>query len=177
MSADATTTSRSDIQKVMERLEDCITGIDHIAIAVEDIAEAVDWYTNKLGFKLIEERVTHGRHTSMASAVIGAGRAVLVLIQGLTPDSQVTRFIEHFGPGAQHIALGVRDMDEAMERVFEAGGATDTPMIEDVGIRQAFLRRDEGSGVRVELIERKGGQFSDESVQQLYQAFEDRELY
>jgi hypothetical protein len=77
----------------------------------------------------------------------------------------------------QHIAFGVRDMDEAMDRLAGSAGALDTPLIEDVGIRQAFLRRDPGSGVRVELIERTGGSFSDNTVRQLFLAFEASDLY
>jgi catechol 2,3-dioxygenase-like lactoylglutathione lyase family enzyme len=167
----------SDIQRVMAGLQDCITGIDHVAVAVVDLKEAVDWYVNKLGFHLMEERETRGARTTMLSAVVAAGTAIVVLIQGTTPESPVCRFIEKLGPGVQHIAFGVKDMDEAMDRVVASGGATDTPLITDVGIRQAFLRRDPGSAVRVELIERTGGSFSDNTVQDLYLAFEAADLY
>jgi methylmalonyl-CoA epimerase len=167
----------TSVTKLMKGLQDCITGIDHIAVAVPDLAEAIDWYTNKLGFHLVEERETRGEHTSMLSAVVTAGTAAVVLIQGTSPKSQVSRFIEKFGAGVQHVAFGVRDMDEAMGRVQSCGGATDTPLIVDTGIRQAFLRRDPGSGVRVELIERTGGNFSDETVQKLFLAFEKNDLY
>jgi methylmalonyl-CoA epimerase len=168
---------KASIDRLMKGLQDCITGIDHVAVAVPDLAEAIDWYTNKLGFHLVEERETRGEHTAMLSAVVTAGSAVIVLIQGTSPESQVSRFIEKFGPGVQHIAFGVRDMDEAMDRVGASGGAADTPMIADTGIRQTFLRRDLGSGVRVELIERTGGSFSDTTVRQLFRAFEANDLY
>ena len=165
------------INKLMVGLQDCITGIDHVAVAVVDLAEAIAWYTGKLGFHLVEERETRGEHTAMVSAVVTSGSAVVVLIQGTSPESQVSRFIEHFGPGVQHIAFGVRDMDEAVERLGASGGVIDTPLIVDTGIRQAFLRRDAGSGVRVELIERTGGSFSDNTVRQLFLAFETNDLY
>lgn len=162
---------------VIERLGDCVIGIDHVAIAVSDLEQGIDWYTQKLGFRLVERRETRGEHTSMVSAVVRAGSAVVVLIQGTSPESQVSRFIEHFGPGVQHLALAVTDMDEAMARLTQAGGGTDTPMIVNEGLRQSFLRRDIGSGVRIELIESRGGRFSDESVEQLFRAFESGDLY
>src|SRR5689334_20851799 len=90
---------QTGIRRLMHGLQDCITGIDHVAVAVDDIAQAIDWYTNTLGFHLVEERETHGEHTSMLSAVVSAGSAVVVLIQGTSPQSQVSRFIEKFGPG------------------------------------------------------------------------------
>ncbi|MDY6946337.1 MAG: VOC family protein [Pseudomonadota bacterium] len=157
--------------------KDLVINVDHIAVAVENIDEAVRWYVGKLGFKIVERRLTRGEHTAMLSAVLTAGRAVLVLLQGTSRESQVSRFIEEFGPGVQHIALAVTDLDEALRSVTAVGGAADTPMIEDIGIRQIFLRRDPGSGVRVELIERRGGSFSDASVRCLFRAFEGRELF
>jgi methylmalonyl-CoA/ethylmalonyl-CoA epimerase len=169
--------AQTPIGRLVEGLEDCITGIDHLAIAVPDLAQAIDWYVQKLGFHLVEERETRGERTGMLSAVVTAGSAVVVLIQGTTADSQVSRFIEKFGPGVQHIAFGVRDMDAALSRLEARGGVCDTPLITDTGIRQAFLRRDPGSGVRVELIERTGGSFSDETVTKLFLAFEANDLY
>ena len=162
---------------VIQELGGCIVGIDHIAIAVEDLDEAVDWYVTKLGFQLQQTRVTRGESTAMISAVLFAGSAVVVLVQGTEPASQVSRFIEKFGPGVQHFAFTVRDMDEAMQRVTAAGGGADTELIVSPGLKQVFLRRDVGSGVRVELIERGGGDFSDESVENLFRDFEARDLY
>jgi methylmalonyl-CoA/ethylmalonyl-CoA epimerase len=156
---------------------DCIIGIDHIAVAVPNLVEAVTWYTRTLGFRLVEERRTHGVSTSMVSAVLVAGSAVVVLVQGGCPKSQVSRFIEHFGPGVQHVAFATRDMDAALARLHAAGGKADTSIIEDVGIRQVFLHRDHRSSVRAELIERRGGTFSDHSVQQLFRTFEANDLY
>jgi 4-hydroxyphenylpyruvate dioxygenase-like putative hemolysin len=112
----------------------------------------------------------------MYSAILKAGSAVVVLIQGTTPDSQVSKFISHFGPGVQHIAFEVTDLDRALETVRDTGGKVDA-QTQDSGIRQVFLRRDPGSGVRVELIERRGGHFTDVSVRQLFLAFEQQDLW
>lgn len=154
-----------------------ILDLDHIAIAVTDLEQAVAWYSDVLGFSVLERRRTQGASTSMISAVVRAGSAIVVLVQGVEPDSQVTRFIDRFGPGVQHIAFAVKDLDAAMARVEAAGGRSDTGVLAEVGIRQAFLRRDPGSGVRVELIERRGGEFSDASVERLFRSMEADGLY
>ncbi len=150
--------------------------IDHIAIAVADLEEAIRWYSQGLGFRLIERRTTRGRHTGMISAVLSTPGATIVLIQGTEPESQVCRFIERFGPGVQHIAFSVADMDAAMANIRAAGAGPDIPTIAGPGIRQVFLRRDPASGVRVELVERSGGSFSDDSVARLFGEFESRDL-
>ncbi len=154
-----------------------ITGVDHVAIAVSDLDSAIDWYTANFGFRVIERRLTRGERTAMISAVLQAGNATLVLIQGTTPESQVSRFVHHFGCGVQHLALQVNDLDAAIRRLSENGAIVDTPIISDEGIRQVFLRRDDDSGVRVELIERRGGNFTDQSVGRLFRAFEAKDLY
>lgn len=154
-----------------------IVGIDHIAAAVADIAEAISWYSRTLGFSLIETRTTKGVRTSMVSAVMKAGGAVVVLVQGVEPDSQVSQFVSKFGPGVQHVAFSVSDLDKALADVVRAGGVSETGILQDVGIRQTFLRRDPGSAVRVELIERNGGEFSDSSVERLFKSMEALDIY
>lgn len=158
-------------------LEDLIEGVDHLAVAVVDIEESIRWFSQGLGFRMVERRITHGETTGMESAVMIAGNAIVVLVQGISPDSQVSRFIEHFGSGVQHVAFSVKDIDEASARIRAAGGDLDVEITEEAGIRQAFLRRDPGSGVRVELIERRGGKFTDSSVEFLFRELERKKLY
>jgi catechol 2,3-dioxygenase-like lactoylglutathione lyase family enzyme len=159
----------------VKAIADLVVDVDHLAIAVEDLETAISWYES-LGFTPIERRLTEGEHTSMISEVMTAGRATIVLLQGTSPRSQISRFIEHFGAGIQHLALEVSDLDLALARVREAGGAAEA-VTQDEGIRQAFLRREPGSGVRIELIERRGGAFTDSSIRQLFLAFERQDLY
>ena len=80
------------------------TAIDHIAIAVPDLEKSIDFFTTMLGFELYERRKTEGEQTAMISAVLKAGPLTFVLLQGTSPKSQVSRFIEHFGPGVNQPA-------------------------------------------------------------------------
>ncbi|MFI5011292.1 MAG: VOC family protein [Hyphomicrobiales bacterium] len=152
------------------------SSLDHVAIAVTDLEEAIRWYRDGLGFDLVERRTTRGAKTSMVSAVMSSGGAIIVLVQGCEPASQVSRFVEKFGAGVQHLAISVTDLDATMKRLGKVGGAADIDIIEGDGIRQVFLRRDDGSGVRIELIERRGGTFNDASVEKLFRAFEKKDL-
>jgi len=154
-----------------------VRGLDHIAIAVVNLNDAIEWYTKMLGFRLTEMKTTRGDKTGMVWAVMKAGSAVVVLIQGTEPESQVSRFVEKFGPGVQHLALEVYDLSHAVDSVVAAGGEADSPIFNDIGIRQIFLRRESGSGVRIELIERRGGNFSNHTVESLFRQFEYQDLY
>jgi methylmalonyl-CoA/ethylmalonyl-CoA epimerase len=151
--------------------------IDHIAIAVQDLEKSITFFTKVFGFELKERRKTEGKHTAMVSAVLKAGQITFVLLQGTSPDSQVSKFIEHYGPGVQHIAIGVKNLPRVAEELRTAGLGFDTSVIESPGLRQIFTTRDSGSGIMVEFIERMGGDFSDQSVQQLFEQLEKKDSF
>ena len=161
----------------MAKLAKYVTSIDHVAIAVRDLEESIKFYTEVLGFELKERRRTEGKQTAMVSAVLKAGPVTVVLLQGTTPESQVSRFVEHFGPGVQHLALGVENLPEMAEELKAAGMEFDTTVISSPGLRQIFSKRDAGSGQMFEFIERMGGDFSDQSVQQLFEQLEKKNAF
>jgi methylmalonyl-CoA/ethylmalonyl-CoA epimerase len=151
--------------------------VDHIAIAVRDLEEGIKLYSEQFGFQLHERRRTEGRTSAMVSAVMKAGPITIVLLQGTTPESQVSRYVEHYGPGVQHIAIEVDDLQTLTEELKSAGVEFDTSIISSPGLRQIFTHRDENSGMMYELIQRLGGDFSDESVQNLFEQLEAKDTY
>lgn len=151
--------------------------LDHLAIAVEDLEKAIEWYCSGLGYMLVERRHTQGANSGMISAVLKGEGVPLVLVQGTEPQSQVSQFIKHFGPGVQHIGICVEDVNMACESIAGLGTRPEFATIEGDGIRQVFLENNGCSGVRVELIERNGGDFNDRSVEQLFRKFEAKGAY
>jgi 4-hydroxyphenylpyruvate dioxygenase-like putative hemolysin len=153
--------------------------IDHVAIAVPDLESSVEFYHRLLGFEVVERRRTFGRATAMVSAVLRAGAITVVLVQGTAPASQVSRYIDNYGPGVQHIAIEVRDVDTLITEMRLAGVEFTTSLIEGRGIRQVFTARDRGSGMMYEFIERRtnDGDFTDESVQELFEQLERNDAY
>lgn len=112
----------------------------------------------------------------MVSAVIRAGETLLVLVQGTTPESQVSRYVENYGPGVQHVALTVENLPE-MVADLKAKGVEFDAVVDSPGLRQAFTHRDKASGMMFELIERMGGDFTDESVADLFRQMESHDSY
>ena len=147
--------------------------IDHIAVAVRDLEASLAWCTKLLGLELIERRRTEGAQTAMLSAVLKLGPVTLVLTQGTSSESQVSRYLAHYGPGVTHVAIEVTDVPSVVEELQAAGIQFATEIIRGDGICQAFTRRDEGTGMMFELIERSGGGFSDESVNTLFRTLEE----
>lgn len=151
--------------------------IDHVAVAVKDLEESIEFYSKMLGFQLHERRRTEGKVTAMISAVMKAGPITVVLLQGSSPESQVSKYVEHYGPGVQHIAMAVENLPALAEELKAAGLEFDTNVISSPGLRQIFSKRDPGSGMMYELIERMGGDFSDESVKSLFEQLEKKDAF
>lgn len=169
----------SEQTSVLSALSQHAIGLDHIAVAVPDIEASIAWYRDVMGFEVLERRATDGTRTGMVSAVMKAGPITLVLVQGTSPESQVSRYVEHYGPGLQHMAIEVRDLPGLTDRLAASGMKFNTNIIQGTGIRQTFTMRDPSSGMMYELIERQeeDGHFTDESVADLFRQLEENDAY
>lgn len=147
--------------------------IDHIAFAVKDLEAAVDLFQNVLGFELVRRRSIAGKTTGMISAEMQHKDIKFVLCQGTEPESQVSRLIEHNGPGVAHIALAVDDVERTEATLRDRGMPFDTTVITGTGLRQLFSSRDANSGLCFEFIERTGeDNFLEDNVRELFAQLE-----
>lgn len=152
--------------------------IDHIAIAVSDLDSAVDFYCNTLGLKVIERRETRGKNTGMLSVVLDAGAFTIVLLEGVGEASQVSRYIDKYGPGVQHVALAVSNIEEVVDGLTEKNVRFSTDLLIGPGLKQIFTTRDAESGMMYEFIERNGEfGFQDQNVNRLFQQLEDSDSF
>lgn len=152
--------------------------IDHIAFAVHDLEAAIDFFGKVVGFELIRRLETRGKRTGMLSAEFEHNGIKFVLCQGTEPESQVSKLIEHFGPGVAHVALAVDDVDETVAQLKENGLRFDTSVITGPGLKQAFSSRDSNSGLSFEFINRSGEEgFLSANVQDLFDQLENSGSY
>jgi len=152
--------------------------LDHVAIAVRDLEQAVAFYRDTLGLELRERRAIHGKSSGMLAAEFASGDFSIVLVQGTEPHSQVSRFIDEYGPGVQHVAIEVDSVEAVMDELQERGVAFETGLIEGPGMTQAFAKRDAVSGVMFEFIERtENPGFDEDSIRSLFEQLERSETY
>ncbi len=152
--------------------------IDHLAIAVHDLEEAILFYRDTLKLPLVERRETQGKFTGMRSAVMSAGHFQIVLIEGTSPESQVSRYVNEYGAGVQHVAFEVEDIENTHRALAENGLEFSTSVLDAPGLRQAFSKRDKVSGMMFELIERTGETgFKDANINRLFEELERADAY
>lgn len=148
--------------------------IDHIAIAVKSLDDALVLYRDTFGFEVINEREINGLYSGMKSVELHAGDFYIVLIEGTSPESQVSRYVEQYGPGVQHIAIQVEDVARMATQLNKVGVKFATDIIRGSGLMQIFTRRDSNSGMMFEFITRidETAGFEEGNIQKLFNQLE-----
>lgn len=130
-----------------------LLNLDHVAIAVEDLDAAIDGYRRRYGVEpLHRERV---ESQGVEEAMIPVGGSFVQLLQPLTADSPVGRFLAKHGEGLHHVAYAVPDIDAALNHL-EAEGARlidRKPRIGGRGAKIAFVHPADLAGTLIELVE------------------------
>ncbi|MBE3552904.1 MAG: methylmalonyl-CoA epimerase [Kyrpidia tusciae] len=93
--------------------------IDHIGIAVTSLREALPFYTEQLGMKLIHQEVIEDQQVT--TAFLAVGESTIELLEPTSPDSPVAKFLDKRGPGIHHVAYRVKDVADRLRRAKKAG--------------------------------------------------------
>jgi len=128
-----------------------ILKIDHLGIAVKDLAEAVKSY-EALGFAV---DATHDVPTErVRTAFLPAGESHLELLEPTDPSSVIARFLEKRS-GLHHVCVLVEDIDAALAELKARGVPVldETPRVGAGGCRVAFVHPKGAAGVLLELKE------------------------
>jgi methylmalonyl-CoA epimerase len=135
-----------------------IKRIDHIAIVVPNIEEALTFYQDALGLTLQHtERVDD---EDVIVAFLPAGDSEIELVEPVSERSGVSRYLEKRGPGMHHICLEVDDIQAALARLKEWGVEliNEEPKYGSGGKLIAFIHPRSANGVLVELYELTAGE-------------------
>ncbi len=93
--------------------------IEHIGIAVKNIEEANKVYKSLLGEEHYKTEVVESE--GVITSFFTCGESKIELLEGTSPDSPITRFIEKKGEGIHHIAFHVDDIRTEVERLKKEG--------------------------------------------------------
>ena len=126
-----------------------ILKIDHLGIAVKDMAEARKAY-EALGFRIEAEHDVPSE--KVRAAFIPVGESHLELLEPSDPSSVIARFLEKRS-GLHHICLLVDDIEKSMAEMKAAGARLldEAPRIGAGGCRVAFIHPKSAAGVLLEL--------------------------
>jgi methylmalonyl-CoA epimerase len=130
-----------------------IKKIDHIAIVVEDLDRALGVYRDALGLTVTGVREMPEQDVRMA--FLPSGDSEIELLEPLSADSGIGKYLAKRGEGLHHICLEVDDIAATLADLKAKGS-----QLIDEAPRQgaygkiAFIHPKGAHGVLVELVQR-----------------------
>ncbi|MDO5699020.1 MAG: methylmalonyl-CoA epimerase [Dermatophilus congolensis] len=131
------------------------THIDHVGIAVRDLDEAIAFYEEKYGMKMVHREVNEEQGVAEAMMAVGDSGSCIQLLSPLNPDTTIGKFIEKNGVGIQQMAYRVENLDDVSDKLRERGLRLlyPEPKTGTAGSRIQFIHPKDAGGVLVELVE------------------------
>jgi methylmalonyl-CoA/ethylmalonyl-CoA epimerase len=130
-----------------------IKRLDHIAVLVPDLEEALSFWKDCLGLTL--DRVETVASMQVKIAFLPLGDSEIELVQPTSEDSGLARFLEKRGPGLHHICLEVEDLHRTLEHLKAEGVRLidQDPVVMEDGRQLAFIHPQGTGGVLIELYQ------------------------
>lgn len=127
--------------------------VDHIGIATRSIEEGLAFWSEALGLEVdaTEEITNQGVKVCM----LAIGDTHVELLEPLSEQTPVGRFLAKRGPGMHHIAVAVADINASLIELKNKGARLidETPRIGAGGCLVAFVHPSSANGVLLELVQ------------------------
>lgn len=129
----------------------------HVAVAVRNINEVEKLYETALGLKVGHREVVEDQGVRTSMLLPEKGGAAVELLEPLSDESPISKFLEKRGEGIHHICFLVDDIEAALERLKTEGVRLidESPRPGAYHSRVAFIHPKATNGVLIELAEIK----------------------
>lgn len=129
-----------------------IKKIDHVAVCVNDVDDAIAKYKQVLGLEPTVRETVASQKTEAVLLPIGETSVELISPRG---NEGLEKFLQKRGPGLHHIAVEVEGIESALAFLKSLG----VPLVDEVprrgarGHKVAFVHPKATGGLLVELVE------------------------
>lgn len=130
-----------------------VKNIDHIAIAVNDLAVAAPIFEAILGTTIYKKEMIASE--GVCTHFLQIGETKIELLESINENGTIAKFLQKKGQGMHHIALEVDDIYQEMKRLQAQGFEllNDVPKIGADQKLICFLHPNTTAGVLVELVQ------------------------
>jgi len=130
-----------------------LTEIDHVAIAVNNIEDAIAWYETNLGATVEHREVVDS--DGVSEALLRVADSYIQLLTPTRADSPVAKYLEKKGEGLHHVGYRVANCAQALESIKANGGRVidEAPRPGSRGTIVAFVHPKTSFGTLIELVE------------------------
>jgi methylmalonyl-CoA/ethylmalonyl-CoA epimerase len=126
--------------------------IDHLGIAVKSLAQAKTFYQN-LGMQVMPEETVAQEKVRLAMVPVGESR--IELLEPLSEDSPIAKFLAKRGEGLHHVSLRVDNLQSTVDNLKNSGVRliNDQIQVGAGGHLYVFVHPASAGGVLLELVE------------------------
>ena len=131
-----------------------ILGIEHIGIAVENQKDTASFWGEIL--QIVHTHTERVESEGVDTEIFDTGKGKIELLNSISEDSPIRKFLEKRGPGIHHICLEVDDINHAILELKNSNIEilNDEPRIGAEGFKIVFIHPKATGGVLVELAEK-----------------------
>lgn len=128
-----------------------ITGLDHIAIAVPELARAIKRFTEDFGLPF--EGTENVPAVQTSTAFFNVASTHIELVHPLDGGGPIAKYLEKRGGGLHHLCFRSNDIESDMTRLRAKGYRflTEQPTSGAHGCRVVFIHPESCDGVLIEL--------------------------
>ena len=130
-----------------------LTEIDHVAIAVNDLEAAIDYYRRAFGATVDHREVVES--DGVEEALLKVAESYIQLLSPTRDDSPVAKALEKRGEGLHHVGYRVADCGAALASMVAAGATAidKAPRPGSRGTTVAFIHPKGSLGTLIELVQ------------------------
>ncbi len=134
-----------------------LLNLDHVAIAVHSLDDAIARYRDRYNVEPLYREVVESQ--GVEEAMIAVGGSFIQLLEPTSPETPVGRFLSKKGEGLHHVAYAVVSIEAALEHLKSTGARLidESPRIGGRGARIAFVHPGDLAGTLMELVELPDG--------------------
>lgn len=127
--------------------------LEHIGIAVKDIETSNKLFSSVFNSQPYKTEKVDSEN--VITSFFKTGESKIELLQALSPDSAIAKFIEKKGEGIHHLAFEVENIEIEIERLQKEGFQliNPNPKIGADNKRIVFLHPKSSNGVLIELCQ------------------------
>lgn len=130
--------------------------LDHVALIVQDMDEALSFWRDSLGMDLSELVDIPAEKAVIGFLPVGEGD--IELVRPVNEETGLAKYLVRHGPGMHHVCLEVDDIEGMLAQLKERGVRLidERPKVSRDGTRYAFIHPKAAHGVLVELYQKPG---------------------
>ena len=132
-----------------------LTNVEHIGIAVKSLGVSDELFAKLLGKESYKKESVE--REGVVTSFYAAGESKIELLEASREESPISKFIEKKGEGIHHLAFGVENIIEEIERLKKEGFQfiSEEPKEGADNKLVVFLHPKSTNGVLVELCQEK----------------------